>query len=62
MKNKKRRVLVAMACYLVLVLAALYALLPARSSQDRFLLGAVLCFFAILIVKILVHAENEEPD
>ena len=62
MKSTKSRVLVAMACYCALILAALYALLPVRSSQDRFLLGAVLCVFAILIIKTLVHAEDENSD
>jgi len=61
-KNTKSRVLIAMACYCALILAALLSLLPVRSSQDRFLLGAVLSVFAILIIKTLVHAKDENSD
>lgn len=61
-KKANRRLLVAMACYVALILVALYALLPARSSQDRFLLGVVLLVFALLIVKTLAHAEDEKLE
>jgi hypothetical protein len=54
-----RRLLIAMACYFVLIGAALYALLPVRNKDDRFVLGIVLAVFAILIVKTLAHSENE---
>jgi ABC-type uncharacterized transport system permease subunit len=58
-----RRLLVAFACYLVLILIALHALLPVRTSNDRFVLGFVLCFFAILIVKTIAHAaQDEDPE
>jgi hypothetical protein len=54
-----RRLMMAMACYLVLIGVALYALLPARTKQDSFLLGTVLVVFTLLIIKTLVHAEDE---
>ena len=57
-----RRLLAAMACYLVLILIAVYALLPIRSSHEGFLLGFVLCIFALLIVKTLAHAEDDKPE
>ena len=54
-----RRLLAALACYLVLILIALYALLPVRTSHDRFVLWFVLCFFAVLILKTIVHAVQD---
>ena len=54
--RENRRLLIALGCYLILILIALYALLPARTSNDRFVLGFVLCFFAILILKTVVHS------
>jgi hypothetical protein len=61
-KEANRRLLAALACYVVLILVALYVLLPARSSQDRFLLGLVLLVVALLIVKTLVHAKDEKME
>lgn len=55
-----RRLLAALACYLVLILIALYALLPTRSSNDRLILGFVLCVFTILIIKSIIHAGEDE--
>jgi hypothetical protein len=54
-----RRLLIAMACYLVLIGVALYALLPLRTRDDRFVLGIVLVVFTLLIIKTLAHAEDE---
>ncbi len=62
LKKMNRRLLVAMACYLVLILIALYALLPIRSSNEGFVLGVVLCVFALLIIKTLAHAEDDKMD
>jgi hypothetical protein len=61
-KAANRRLLAALACYCVLILIALYTLLPVRSSQEAFLLGVVLFIFAILIVKTLVHAADDTPE
>jgi hypothetical protein len=60
LKCANRRLIAAMACYLVLILVALYALLPVRDSNDGFILGFVLFVFAILIVKTLVHAAEDD--
>jgi ABC-type uncharacterized transport system permease subunit len=54
-----RRLVIPMACYLVLVCAALHALLPVRTRDDRFLLGIVLVVFTILIIKTLAHADDD---
>jgi len=62
LKEMNRRLLVAMACYLVLILIALYVLLPIRSSNEGFVLGVVLCVFALLIIKTLAHAEDDKMD
>ena len=61
-KGTNRRLIIAMACYLVLILVALYGLLPVRTSNDRFVLGCVLLVFALLIVKTLVHAGDDKPE
>lgn len=53
MKRTNRRLLVALICYGVLFLAALYLLLPVRSSNESFILGVVLIFFALMIVKTI---------
>jgi hypothetical protein len=55
----KRRVLMAMACYLVLIGVALCVLLPVRSKHDTILLGTVLVVFTLLIIKTLAHAEDD---
>jgi hypothetical protein len=54
-----RKLIIALACYAVLIALALYSLLPAHSSNDRFILGFVLCFFAILIFKTIIQAADE---
>jgi hypothetical protein len=59
MTPAKRRLVIAMTCYFVLVGVALYALLPARTRDDRFLLGIVLVVFTLLIIKTLAHADDE---
>jgi Ca2+/Na+ antiporter len=51
-----RKLVIALACYLVLIVIALYSLLPARTSNDQFVLWFVLCFFAVLIIKTIIHA------
>jgi hypothetical protein len=56
------RLLIAMACYCILIFIALFALLPVRSSDEGFILGVVLFVFAILIIKTLVHAEDEKLE
>ncbi len=62
LKGANRRLIAAMACYGVLISIALYGLLPARTSNDRFLLGGVLLLFALLIVKTIVHSRDGGSD
>jgi hypothetical protein len=62
MKTVNRRLIVALACYGVLIGIALFALLPVRSSNEGFVLALVLCVFAILIVKTIAHAQDEESE
>ncbi len=57
-----RRLLIALACYLILILIALYAFLPIQSSNDRFLLGIVLLVFAVLIMKTVAHAMSDKSE
>ena len=52
------RLFAALGCYAVLLAAALYVLLPTRTSDEQFLLGAVLLVFAMMIVKTLVHSRD----
>jgi hypothetical protein len=51
-KTANHRLVVAMCCYLVLIVAAVLML-------DGFLRAMVLFIFAILIVKTFVHAADE---
>ena len=62
LKGTGSRLFIALACYLVLILIALYELLPVRTSNDRFILGFVLLVFALLIVKTIVHAKDDKPE
>jgi hypothetical protein len=62
MKKTNRRLLIAMICYGVLILVALYTLLPVRSSNEAFILAVVLLVFALLIIKTLRHAEEEDEE
>jgi hypothetical protein len=59
MKKINPKLLIALICYGVLILAALYLLLPVRSSNESFILGVVLLIFALLIVKTIVHSQDE---
>ena len=61
MRSVNRRLLLAMICYCILALVALFVLLPVRSSNEGFLLGLVLFVFAFLAIKTLVHSQDEEP-
>ena len=61
-KNLNRKLLVALLCYFILILIALYLLLPVYTSYDSFLLGLVLCVFAILIVKTIIHSQDETSE
>jgi hypothetical protein len=62
LKGAGPRLFIALACYLVLILIALYELLPVRTSNDRFILGFVLLVFALLIVKTIVHAKDDNSE
>jgi hypothetical protein len=55
LKRCRGRLLLALSCYLVLALTAVFAL-------DGFLRAAVLFFIAILAVKTLRHAGDAEMD
>ena len=59
MKKGKRRLAIAMICYGVLILVALYVLLPVRSSNDSFILVVLLLFFALLIVKTIRFKDED---
>ncbi len=48
-----RRLLGALACYVILALIGAVTL-------DGILRGAVLCFFAILAVKTVIHSRKDE--
>jgi len=54
-----RRLILAMSCYCIIALAALLVLLPARSSDERFLIGMVLFIIAFLAIKTLVHSQDK---
>ena len=57
-KRLPSRLLLALGCYLVLIVVGLYVLLPVQSREDRFLLGIFLTVFIILILKTIVHANK----
>jgi hypothetical protein len=57
--KKKRRLVLALACYGVLISAALYALLPVRNKDGAFILWAVLLVLLLLIIKTLAHSEDD---
>jgi hypothetical protein len=56
-----KRLFAALGCYAILLAAALYALLPAHTSDERFLLGIVLLIFAILTVKTIAQSREKFP-
>jgi len=61
-KKKNRRLLAGMICYGVLILAALFVLLPVRNSNEAFLLVVFLLFFTLLIVRTIIHSSDEDMD
>jgi chromate transport protein ChrA len=54
-KRMDSRLLIAMSCYFVLALAAVFLL-------EGFLRTMVLLLLAILVVKTIVHARDEKPE
>ena len=58
MSAANRKLLAALVCYAVLLGLALYTLLPARTSDEQFILGVVLLVFGILTAKTLAHREK----
>ena len=61
-KGLNRRLVFAMACYIILLAVALYVVLPVRSDYERYLLGFVLFVFTMLIFRTLVHAKKGDLD
>ena len=55
-KGANRRLLFSIACYILLLAASLYAVLPVHSKEERYLLGFVLFVFTMLIFRTVVHA------
>jgi hypothetical protein len=53
LKTASPKLLIAMGCYLILILAALFAL-------QGFFRAAVLFFYAILVIKTIIHAADEQ--
>jgi uncharacterized BrkB/YihY/UPF0761 family membrane protein len=62
MKSAKGRLIAAMVCYGILLIIALYTLLPARSSQERFFIGAVVAVIALLAVKTMAHSKDDDSE
>ena len=61
-KSTNRRLLFALICYVVLLGASLYVILPIQSKEERYLLGFILFVFTILIFRTLLHAAKGELD
>ena len=57
-KQLPPRLLIALGCYLVLIVVGLFIFLPIRNQDDRILLAFFLAVFAILAVKTIVHANK----
>jgi hypothetical protein len=54
-----KRLAAALTGYAILLAVALWKLLPVRTRDEAFVLGAVLFVLAILIVKTIVNSQNE---
>jgi hypothetical protein len=54
-----KRLAAALTCYALLIAAALWKLLPVRTRDEVFVLGAVFFVFTILIVKTIAASQNE---
>lgn len=59
MKKVKSRLVIAMICYAVIIAVALYGLLPVRTQQESYILLAFLLVIFLLIVKTVVHSNDE---
>jgi hypothetical protein len=57
--GENRGLIMALVCYLVLIVITLIVFLPVRTSNDRFILWLVLALFAILIVKTIAHSQDD---
>ena len=57
-KKLPPRLLISLGCYIVLLAAGLFVLLPVRSQEDRYVLGFFLAVFTIFTWKTIVHAKK----
>jgi uncharacterized BrkB/YihY/UPF0761 family membrane protein len=56
LKRLPPRLWCALFCYCALILVGLYVLLPARTREERLVLGIFLAVFAILAVKTVIRS------
>jgi hypothetical protein len=59
-KGGNRRLIVALAGYLILILIILYSFLPVQTRDDQFFLALILGLFAILIIRTIAHSKNDD--
>jgi hypothetical protein len=59
-KGANRRLIVALAGYLVLIILILFTFLPVQTRDDQFFLALVLGLFAILIIRTIAHSKNDD--
>jgi hypothetical protein len=58
MSAANRKLIAALVCYAVILGLALYVLLPARTSDEQFILGSVLLVIAILTSKTISNRNS----
>jgi len=57
MSAANKKLFAALCCYAVLLGLALYVFLPANSSEEQLILGAVLLIFGMIIAKTIARRE-----
>jgi len=58
-REGRGRLAAALFCYAALLAAALYTLLPARTSNEQLILGVFLLVLAVSIMKTIVHGRDQ---
>jgi hypothetical protein len=59
-KGFNRRLIVALAGYLVLIIIIIYSFWPVQTRDDQKILALVIGIFAILIIRTIAHSRIDD--
>jgi heme/copper-type cytochrome/quinol oxidase subunit 4 len=60
--KNKRRLIIALVCYFILIVVMLVLFLPIRNRSDGGILAVVLIFLTYLAMRTIDHADDDKDD